>query len=101
MRSFDAAAQRASSSALSFQQVAIVLGALTLFRIAGLYVSHVDLFMDEAQYWDWSRELAYGYFSKPPLLAWIISATSHVCGDGEACVRVSSPLLHFVTSLIV
>jgi 4-amino-4-deoxy-L-arabinose transferase-like glycosyltransferase len=101
MRSFDAASPHVSGSVLSFQQVATVLGALTLFRIAGLYVSHVDLFMDEAQYWDWSRELAYGYFSKPPLLAWIISATSHVCGDGEACVRVSSPLLHFATSLIV
>ena len=43
----------------------------------------------------------FGYFSKPPLLAWIIAATEHVCGSGEACVRVASPLLHFATGLIV
>lgn len=91
----------ATLTAPSFRQVALALAALTLVRVAGLYASHVDLFMDEAQYWDWSRELAFGYFSKPPLLAWLIAATSEVCGNGEACVRIGSPLLHFVTSFVI
>jgi hypothetical protein len=33
-----------------------------------------DLFFDESQYWSWSRDLAFGYIYKPPLLAWIIGA---------------------------
>ena len=86
---------------LTFAHVALVLAVLTIIRIVGLHFSVVDLFMDEAQYWAWSRELAFGYFSKPPLLAWIIASTEYVCGSGETCVRVASPLLHFTTGLIV
>ena len=88
-------------SNLTFVHVAFALAILTVIRIAGLHASTVDLYMDEAQYWAWSRELAFGYFSKPPLLAWIIAATDPFCGSGEACVRVASPLLHFATALIV
>ncbi len=64
-------------------------------------IPSVDLFFDESQYWAWSRELAFGYFSKPPLLAWIIAASSAVCGDGEACARAASPILYFGTSLVI
>jgi 4-amino-4-deoxy-L-arabinose transferase-like glycosyltransferase len=78
-----------------------ILGAVTALRLIGLYFSTVDLFYDESQYWAWSRELAFGYVTKPPLLAWTISAASHVCGDSEACVRAPSPLFYFGTSLIV
>jgi 4-amino-4-deoxy-L-arabinose transferase-like glycosyltransferase len=88
-------------SNLTFAHVAFALAVLTAIRIAGLHASAVDLYMDEAQYWAWSRELAFGYFSKPPLLAWIIAATDPFCGSSEACVRVASPLLHFATALIV
>jgi hypothetical protein len=58
-----------------------------------LHFSDVDLFFDESQYWSWSRELAFGYFSKPPLLAWLIAAAERVCGDSEACIRAPAPLL--------
>jgi 4-amino-4-deoxy-L-arabinose transferase-like glycosyltransferase len=85
----------------SFGLVLAVLVALTAIRIAGLNFSVVDLFVDEAQYWVWSREPSLGYFSKPPLLAWVIAATNPICGSGEACVRLASPLLHLGTSLLV
>ena len=80
---------------------AALLAALTIVRTIGLHYSVVDLFFDESQYWAWSRELAFGYFSKPPLLAWIIASSSAVCGDGESCVRAASPILHFGTSLLI
>src|SRR5436305_15296896 len=69
--------------------------------LVGLKLSTVDLFYDEAQYWAWSRELAFGYFSKPPLLAWIIAAAESICGSSEACVRAPAPILYFGTSLLV
>ncbi|MGW8161255.1 MAG: ArnT family glycosyltransferase, partial [Desulfobulbales bacterium] len=31
----------------------------------------LDLIMDEAYYWDWGRIPALGYYSKPPMIAWI------------------------------
>jgi 4-amino-4-deoxy-L-arabinose transferase-like glycosyltransferase len=78
-----------------------ILAALTLVRLVGLATSVVDLFPDEAQYWTWSRDLAWGYFSKPPLLAWTIAAAEHVCGSAEACIRAPAPILYFATSLVV
>lgn len=79
--------------------VAILL-ALTVVRLIGLVYSDVDLFFDEAQYWAWSRELAFGYFSKPPLLAWLIAGAEAVCGSSEACIRAPAPVLYFGTALV-
>src|SRR6476661_9799404 len=92
---------RPSWVAPSLPLLLALLLALTVLRVIGLHFSVVDLFFDEAQYWVWSRDLAFGYFSKPPLLAWIIAAFDPVCGSGEACVRLASPLFYFGTSLLV
>ena len=64
-----------------------LIAILTVVRLAGLTFSTVDLFFDEAQYWAWSREPAFGYFSKPPLLAWTIALAERICGGSEACIR--------------
>jgi 4-amino-4-deoxy-L-arabinose transferase-like glycosyltransferase len=61
----------------------------------------LDLHPDEAQYWSWSRDLTWGYFSKPPMIAWLIATSTTVCGAGEGCVKASIPILHFVTALLV
>ena len=79
----------------------ISLAALAAFRVAALYFNNTDLFTDEAQYWSWSRDLAFGYYSKPPLIAWMIAAITPLCGDGEFCVRVPSVFMHLATSLVV
>jgi 4-amino-4-deoxy-L-arabinose transferase-like glycosyltransferase len=84
-----------------FGLAVVMLAALTVVRLIGLKFSMVDLFFDESQYWAWSRELAFGYFSKPPLLAWIIAAAEHICGSSEACIRAPAPVFYFGTSLLV
>ena len=78
-----------------------ILIALTLVRLIGLKFSTVDLFFDESQYWAWSREPAFGYFSKPPLLAWTIALSEHVCGSSEDCVRAPAPIFYLGTSILV
>jgi membrane-associated PAP2 superfamily phosphatase len=92
---------KAAVSNPSLALVVAALGALTAARVAGLAFSQVDLFADEAQYWAWSHELAFGYFYKPPLLAWIIAAFEPICGTDEACVRAASPVIYFATSLVI
>jgi hypothetical protein len=84
-----------------FQKIAALLVAVTLLRLIGLKLSAVDLYFDEAQYWAWAQELAFGYYSKPPLLAWLIATAELVCGSSEACVRAPAPLLHFATALLI
>ncbi|NQW08791.1 MAG: glycosyltransferase family 39 protein [Alphaproteobacteria bacterium] len=75
--------------------------ALTVLRLAALVATGLELHGDEAQYWSWAQDLDFGYFTKPPLIAWVIAATTGVCGDAEACVRASSPLLHAGTALVL
>jgi 4-amino-4-deoxy-L-arabinose transferase-like glycosyltransferase len=71
----------------------------TVLRLMVLFASPLELYPDEAQYWLWSRRLDFGYFSKPPLVAWLIAATTVMGRDTEAFVRLSSPLLHGLAAL--
>ena len=89
------------SNSRAFWIAAAAVGAVTLVRIAVLIVSPLDLYPDEAQYWWWAIHPDWGYFSKPPLIAWLIGATTSLCGDGEACIRLGSPLLHGATALVL
>jgi 4-amino-4-deoxy-L-arabinose transferase-like glycosyltransferase len=73
---------------------------LTLARLLAMRLSPLQLYPDEAQYWLWSRHLALGYFTKPPLIGWIIRLTT-LGGDAEPFVRLSSPLLHAVAGLFL
>lgn len=75
------------------------LGLLLAFRVIALAFNRTDLFFDEAQYWHWSLEPAFGYYSKPPLIAWIIGVFTGVCGTSEFCIRLPSPFLHTLTAL--
>jgi 4-amino-4-deoxy-L-arabinose transferase-like glycosyltransferase len=84
----------------TFRAALLIALALTIVRLVGLRLSNVDLFIDESQYWSWSRELAFGYFSKPPLMAWLIAAAEHLCGDQEACIRAPAPLMSLATGLL-
>lgn len=86
---------------VGFGAAAAVCVAVTLVRLAALAIHPLDLHPDEAQYWSWSRHLAWGYFSKPPMIAWLIAAQTAVCGAGEGCIEAGSPLLHLVTALFL
>ncbi|MEQ8733622.1 MAG: glycosyltransferase family 39 protein [Rhodospirillaceae bacterium] len=79
---------------------AVVL-AVTLFRVLVIFSSSIPLFFDEAQYWTWAQDLAFGYFSKPPVIAWAIAGTTAVCGDGEGCIRMAAPVVHGATAMVV
>ncbi len=72
----------------------IAVGAVTVLRLSLLFLNPLQLYPDEAQYWVWSRHLAFGYFSKPPMIAWLIRLTTAFGADSEAWVRLSAPLLH-------
>lgn len=75
-----------------------VILAITAARLLWLAFQSAGLYPDEAQYWFWSRHLALGYYSKPPLVAWSIALTTALFGNGEFAVRLSAPLLHAVAS---
>ncbi|MBA4338589.1 MAG: hypothetical protein C0421_07060 [Hyphomonas sp.] len=71
-----------------------ILALLLAVRVAGVLASPLNLYADEAQYWRWSQELAWGYYSKPPMIAWVIYVSTAVFGDTEWAVRIAAPFLH-------
>lgn len=79
-----------------------IVAAVTAARIVLLALNRTDLFVDEAQYWLWGQEPAFGYYSKPPLIGWVIRAATDLAGSDTAFwVRLPAPLLHAATALIL
>lgn len=60
----------------------------------------VDLSGDEAHYWDWSRQLDLSYYSKGPLVAYIIRASCAVFGDRMWAVRFPALLFACATGVV-
>lgn len=91
--------------ALSQDKLVLAAGLFGLLlmavRILALTINPASLHADETQYWVWSRELDWGYFSKPPLIAWLIAATTSLFGDSDAAVRLAAPILHTATATLL
>src|SRR5258706_2236561 len=67
------------------------------------YLQHdcpIDLSGDEAQYWDWSRALDWSYYSKGPLVAYIIRASCAAFGDEMWAVRLPALLFAVASSVL-
>lgn len=74
---------------------------MLLLRLIALVVSPIQLHGDEAQYWTWSQQLDWGYYSKPPLIAWTIAFTTAIFGDAEWAIRLASPFLHTASAWFI
>src|SRR5690348_7382119 len=88
------------SPALCWVVLAVVL--LLGFFSHVQYLNHncpIDLSGDEAQYWDWSRRLDLSYYSKGPLVAYLIRASCAIFGETMPAVRYPAILLGAGTSL--
>ena len=90
-----------TKSAPGLPLLASLLAALLLIRILAIAISAVDLHPDEAQYWYWAQDFAVGRYNGPPLVVWLAGLAGGVCGNGELCLRLPSPLLAIATSFVV
>lgn len=80
----------------------VLVGLVTALRVGALAFDRLDLFVDESQYWLWGQHLAFGYYSKPPLIGWVIRAVTALAGSSaEFWVRLPAPLFHGATALIL
>jgi hypothetical protein len=76
-----------------------LIAVLFAYRLWVVRHSGISLFFDEAQYWDWSKHLAWGYFSKPPLIAGLIWLSTALFGSGVLGVKALTMLLYPATAL--
>ena len=72
---------------------------VTLYRFAVLATSDINLYADEAYYWGWAQHFDFGYYSKPPMVAWMIMATTALFGESEIAIKIGSLLLYIVTAM--
>jgi len=80
--------------------VLLLVGVFALregFNALGLAPVHFD----EAQYWTYGEALAFSYYSKPPLAAWLIRAATEVFGHNAFALRFFVPLLHAWTGWLL
>ncbi|MBI2563666.1 MAG: glycosyltransferase family 39 protein, partial [candidate division NC10 bacterium] len=74
---------------------------LTLLWLLAFAVFHLwfiasgrwPLAPDEAHYWEWSRRLDWSYYSKGPLVAFLIGISTRLGGHTEFWVRLPAVLL--------
>ncbi len=75
----------------------LLIKALLIALIIAYYI--VGLSPDEAQYWTWSQDLAWGYYSKPPGIAWQIWFTTYFFGDTVLGIRIGGITIAFLLAL--
>ena len=79
----------ARSEARAFGLGLLGVALVTLWRLALLPFDRADLFVDDAQYWFWGQALDWGYYSKPPLIGWIIRLSTSL-GSGRRMKKGAS-----------
>ncbi len=79
----------------------LLLLLLPLLRYAIAESGGFDLHFDEAQYWEWSQRLDWSYYSKGPLVAWLIALSTTLFGHGEWQVRLFAWLAYDVFLLLL
>ena len=78
----------------------VLLGLLAV-RLAAIMVSPLEPGVDEAQYWLWGQTPQLGYYSKPPLIAWILAGTSAIFDSQIISLRLAAPVLHILCAVVL
>ncbi len=95
------------ASAFSRSDSTIAQLVICIVVIAGLaalratFAATIDLRVDEAYYWTWSREGAMSYLDHPPLVAWCIRFGTLLFGDTNFGVRFAGLLSMLVMQLLL
>jgi hypothetical protein len=79
----------------------LFVAGISMWRLATIAAYDHGLFVDEAQYVDWARDPAFGYYSKPPVLAWLIALMTQVCGEAPLCVRGGAVLMYAAAAVLL
>ena len=91
-----------TKKAITFEQ--LIYGAIlsiTGLRLLAIFFTPLGLDVEEAQYWQWSTTPDLGYFTKPPMIAWVIGTGTSVFGENSFGVRAMAPIIHAVMTILV
>ncbi len=92
---------RPSESRPYLRGLLLLVGLLFLYREWVTVSVPITLFYDEAYYLSWAQTPDWGYFSKPPVVAWLIALTTGLFGTAEWAVKLGAPLLYGLSTLLI
>lgn len=70
-------------------------------QTALVLLSPFDLAPDEAHYWEWSRRLDYNYYSKGPVVAFLIYLSTSLLGHTASAVRLPALICSALFSVLL
>ncbi|MBL7970680.1 MAG: glycosyltransferase family 39 protein [Prolixibacteraceae bacterium] len=76
------------------------LGSIALIKVFIIVYFQIDLHSEEAQYWVWSKNMQFSYYSKPPLIAYLNWLSTSIFGDTLLGIRINGILIGFFVSLV-
>jgi undecaprenyl-diphosphatase len=79
----------------------IFLLSISLFRIYYITQGPLDLSPDEAHYWEWSRRLDWSYYSKGPMIAYLIYMSTSIFGDSVFGIRIMAVFFSALSSIFL
>ena len=79
----------------------VFLSAFSLFRLYYVLHGSLDLSPDEAHYWEWSRRLDMSYYSKGPMIAYLISLGTSIFGDTLLGIRIMAVIFLGASSITI
>ncbi len=86
------------------KETLVIVSLMVLFWIYRLFVllhSPYDLYLDEAYYFNWAQHVDWGYYSKPPMLSWLIWLTTSLFGDSEVAIKSGAMLVYPITTFVI
>lgn len=72
---------------------------MSVFRIYYILHGPLDLSPDEAHYWEWARRLDLSYYSKGPMIAYLIYISTSIFGDTVFGIRIMAVIFSALSSV--
>jgi 4-amino-4-deoxy-L-arabinose transferase-like glycosyltransferase len=91
----------ADSPASTFRRALWLVLAVLVGRLAYAAIFAVNPAGDEAYYWDWGRRPDYGYYSKPPFIAWLYALVDWLGSGSLFGIRAAAAVLGTGSLLIL
>ena len=79
----------------------VFLACISLFRIFYIQNGPLELSPDEAHYWEWSRRLDLSYYSKGPMIAYLIRLGTSFFGDTVFGIRIMAVVFSTLSSILL
>ncbi len=77
------------------------MGLIWCYRLFHLLHLDYDLYLDEAYYYNWAKHLDWGYYSKPPVLSWLIRLSTEIFGPSVFGIKAGALFVYPLTTWFV